>query len=353
MIRDRWLFGRKTKSFTLQWHLTNACPFHCRHCYDRSDRKELSLDQSLKVLTDVQSFCRKKRVSPHFSLTGGDPFYYSHIWELLDAITKARVPFSILGNPIDSNTIRRLMDVELPVYYQVSLEGLPEHNDAMRGSGHFDQVMKFLNDARKFNLTTHVMLTLTRANIHQVIPLAQTLRGLTARFTFNRLSAVGEAVELEMPDKQQFVEFMKQYLAESRTNPLLGFKDNLFNIIRSHFHRRLFPGCTGFGCGAAFNFVALLPDGEVYACRKYPSSIGNIHNLSLKQIYDSPPAKQYRQGVRACQSCRLIKKCGGCPAVSFGYGLRPLQDRDPYCFLSDRSTYLNNISNNGKHYSST
>ena len=35
MIRDRWFFGRATRSFTLQWHLTNACPFHCRHCYDR------------------------------------------------------------------------------------------------------------------------------------------------------------------------------------------------------------------------------------------------------------------------------------------------------------------------------
>ena len=31
-----------------------------------------------------------------------------------------------------------------------------------------------------------------------------------------------------------------------------------------------FGGCTGFGCGAAFNFMAVLPDGEVHACRKVP-----------------------------------------------------------------------------------
>ena len=30
-----------------------------------------------------------------------------------------------------------------------------------------------------------------------------------------------------------------------RLNPVLGFKDNLFNIIRDRFKRPLFPGCTG------------------------------------------------------------------------------------------------------------
>jgi selenobiotic family peptide radical SAM maturase len=341
MIRDRWFFARKTKTFTLQWHLTNACHYHCRHCYDRSDRHELGLVQALEVLADLAAFCRKKRVAPRLSLSGGDPVLYSHFWELLDAIAKARIPFSILGNPIDSKTIRRLLDIQSPGYYQVSLEGLREHNDTMRGSGHFDRVMDFLVEARKHDLTTHVMLTLTRANLDQVILLGESLRGLTARFTFNRLSTVGEAVELEMPNKRQFVDFLKQYLAASRTNPVLGFKDNLFNIIRSHFRRRLYPGCTGYGCGAAFNFVALLPDGEVHACRKYPSALGNIGRSSLEEIYDSQIAQQYRNGVQACRNCRLRRVCGGCPAVSFGQGLDPLVDCDSYCFLSECSEYLN------------
>jgi selenobiotic family peptide radical SAM maturase len=333
MIRDRWFFARKTKSFTLQWHLTNACSNHCRHCYDRSDRKEISLEKSLDVLADLVAFCRKKRVAPRLSLSGGDPLMYSHFWELLEAVAASGIPYSILGNPIDSTTIRRLFDIQSPEYYQVSLEGLREHNDAIRGAGNFDRVMDFLIEARKRDLTTHVMLTLTRANIDQVLPLGEALRGLTTRFTFNRLAAVGEAVDLEMPDKRRFVEFLQEYLAASRMNPVLGFKDNLFNIIRSRFHRRLFPGCTGFGCGAAFNFVALLPDGEVHACRKYPSPLGNVLLSSLEGIYDLPIARRYRQGVQACQKCRLRRACGGCPAVSYGHGLKPLEDRDPDCFV--------------------
>jgi selenobiotic family peptide radical SAM maturase len=181
------------------------------------------------------------------------------------------------------------------------------------------------------------MLTLTRANVDQVILLGEQLRGLTARFTFNRVSQVGGAADLEPPTQGQFVELLNRYLVARRTNPVLACKDNLFNIVRLQFRRRPFPGCTGFGCGAAFNFVALLPDGEVHACRKYPSLIGDVRRAGLEAIYDSTAARRYRSGALACRGCRLRRVCGGCPAVAYGQGLDPLKDRDPYCFISQRS----------------
>jgi selenobiotic family peptide radical SAM maturase len=337
MIREGWFRGRRTRNFTLQWHLTNACPFECRHCYDRSDRRELDLPQALAVLDDFQAFCRRRRVRPHISLSGGDPLVCGHFWELYQAIANADVPVSNLGNPTSAQTIERLLDIHPPVYYQVSLEGLQEHNDAIRGTGQFSRVMTFLTVARGLGLTTHVMLTLTRANLDQVLALGEALRGLTARFTFNRLSQVGNAAEqeLQLPDKRQFVRLLRQYLVARRTNPLLGVKDNLFGILRGRTGRRPFSGCTGFGCGAAFNFVALLPDGEVHACRKYPSPLGNIRTAGLGTIYNSPIARQYRAGPVACRGCRLRDNCRGCPAVVYGQGLDPLLDRDPYCFVDE------------------
>ena len=333
MIREHWLLGRKCGSFTLQWHLTNACRFHCRHCYDRSNRSEPSLEETLKTLADLQTFGRRHRVKCQLSLSGGDPLRYSHFWELYRAIAAAMLPVSILGNPIAPAEIEKLLAIHPPFYYQVSLEGLREHNDAIRGPGHYDQTMAFLADARRLGLPTLVMLTLTKANLEQVLPLAEELRGLTHRFNFNRLAQVGEGASLELPSREDYAGFLERYLVARRCNPLLGVKDNLFNIIRRRYRRPLFPGCTGFGCGAAFNFVALLPDGEVHACRKYPSPIGNLHQASLEEIYDSPIARRYRQGATACQGCRLRKTCGGCPAVTFGQGLDPLEDKDPFCFF--------------------
>lgn len=333
MICDGWFSGRATRSFTLQWHLTNACSFHCRHCYDRSDRRELDLPRALAVLDDFLAFCRKRRVAPRLCLTGGDPMAYSHFWLLYEAIAKASVSISILGNPVSAETIERLLAVQRPVYYQVSLEGLREHNDAVRGEGHFDQAFEFLVATRGLRLPTHVMLTLTAANIDQVLPLAESLRGLTERFTFNRLSQVGNGADLELPDKRRFVQFLRQYLAARRTNPVLGFKENLFGILWRG--RRPFRGCTGYGCGAAFNFVALLPDGEVHACRKYPSPLGNIQTASFDAIYDSPAAQQHCAIPTGCRGCQLRQYCRGCRAVVYGQGLDPHHDRDPYCFVEE------------------
>lgn len=336
MLRDRLLFGRKSRVFTLQWHLTNACPFHCKHCYDRSHRAELPFDRALDVLDLLEAFCRRKRVEGRVSLTGGDPFLYPFFWELYEAIARRRFPVTVLGNPVSRDDLKRLIAIRKPLYYQVSLEGLQPNNDAIRGLGHFERVISFLEYADDLGLKTHVMLTLTRANLRDVIPLGGYLRDRAYRFTFNRLARTGEAVCIEMPTKEEYRGFLKEYVRAARRNSIFGFKDNCFNILRHHGGRPLLPGCTGSGCGAAFNFVAILPDGEVHACRKLPSPIGNIKTMTLTEVYESAEAKRYRGGPTACRKCPIRNACGGCPAVTYGFGLDPLEDVDPYCFFRER-----------------
>lgn len=335
LIQNKRLPAPKIKTFTLQWHLTNACRFHCRHCYDRSERQGLPLKRALQIISDLEYFCKRCRIKAHISFSGGDPLLSPYFWELYRVASEKKIQVSILGNPVSREIIRRLLEIQPPASYQVSLEGLCQHNDYMRGEGHYDQTFLFLKEARKAGLRTHVMLTLTSANLDQVIPLGEQLRGITPRFTFNRLSQVGEAAKLHLPSKQEYIGFLRQYESACRTNPVLACKDNLFNIIQYQASRSYGRGCTGYGCGAAFNFVALLPDGQVHACRKYPSLIGNILNMGLFELYNSSAAQTYREGSLACRQCRIRNVCGGCPAVTYGCGLDPLVERDPYCFIHD------------------
>ena len=114
---------------------------------------------------------------------------------------------------------------------------------------------------------------------------------------------------------------------------MIGLKDNLFNITRMKQGRELFGGCTGFGCGAAFNFFAVLPDGEAHACRKFPSPIGNVLEQGIAGAYDSDAAKKYRNGCNACTACTIRPVCGGCLAVAHGCGLNVFEEKDPFCFM--------------------
>lgn len=331
MLSDRRWRTRKTDCFTLQWHLTHACEYACAHCYDRSRRDCLSLERAVDVVEQLLAFCASRKLCSQLCFTGGNPVFYPHFFELYAYASERVNRVSILGNPLAREQLERIIAIRAPAYYQVSLEGLDGHNDSIRGAGHFARTLQFLSVLRELGVPSHVMLTLTQQNCSELLPLAEQLRHLADHFTFNRLSEVGNGAALLPCSGQQLEDLYRRYLHAMRNNPILRLKDNLFNVIRAERGGRVFGGCTGHGCGAAFNFLALLPDGELHACRKFPSPVGDVVRQGLEASYRSPMAKRYRTGCTSCRWCRLRNVCGGCLAVTYGRGLDPLRHRDPDC----------------------
>ncbi|MEN8190833.1 MAG: thio(seleno)oxazole modification radical SAM maturase SbtM [Thermodesulfobacteriota bacterium] len=321
-----------TPTFTLQWHLTQNCDLHCRHCYDRSDRTTMTLDQGLHVLDELYDFCQAHHVFTQISFTGGNPLLHPDFNTLYREAADRGFLTAILGNPMPEKSITPILEVQELEFYQISLEGLEEHNDYIRGKGHFQRAFTFLDLLKELGVFSMVMLTLTRDNQDQVLELAELLRDRVDLFTFNRLSMVGEGAALASAPVKGYRDFLRQYSEAARDNPCMRLKDNLFNLLRYQCDEPLLGGCAGRGCGAAFNFVSLLPDGEIHACRKLPSYLGNLYTSSLDEIYHSTPAQRYRMGSEACSSCEIRPVCGGCPAVSYGQGLDIFKDRDPHCF---------------------
>ncbi len=323
--------------FTLQWHITQACELKCRHCYDRSRRSPLTMKTALRVLDELRGFCRERFVGGQVTFSGGNPLLYPRFLELYRAAVDRGFYTVILGNPAPRETIERIAAIRRPDAFQVSLEGLEAHNDSIRGRGTFRRALEFLDILRELRIYSMVMLTLTRDNLDQVLPLAELLQGRADLFSFNRLALVGEGASLSLPGRAEYVAFLAAYLEAAKRNPVMGLKDNLLNIHRHACGEPLFGGCAGFGCGAAFNFLTLLPDGEVHACRKFPSLIGNLRERSLAEIYDSDLARRYRAGSEACRGCAIRAVCGGCLASTYSLGLDVFTRRDPYCFMDRKA----------------
>ena len=165
VVREREFLESPT--FTLQWHITQACDLHCKHCYDRSPRSPLTWEQGMKILNDLDRFCREKRVQGQVSFTGGNPLLHPQFNELYQAAEELGFGTAILGNPTSRERLREIRAIGEPHFFQVSLEGLREHNDWIRGPGHFDRVMAFLEVLRALDIYSMVMLTLTRDNRDQ------------------------------------------------------------------------------------------------------------------------------------------------------------------------------------------
>jgi len=295
----------------------------------------MTLEQGIRILDDARRFCRDRHVMKAVSFTGGNPFLYPNFSDLYQAASERGFSIGILGNPTEREKIEQLISIQKPTHFQISLEGLQEQNDFIRGEGHFKRVMAFLKVLRELDIFSMVMLTLTKNNMHEIIPLAEILNEHADRFHFNRLSMVGEGVNLILPEKEEYLVFLDAYEKAVQKYPILGLKDNMLSILEYKKGCRPFGGCTTFGCGAAFNFLAVLSDGEVHACRKFPSPIGNIYHQSIAELYDSPHAQRYRAGCRECYPCKLHPVCGGCLAVAYSMGCNVLEEKDPFCFIND------------------
>jgi selenobiotic family peptide radical SAM maturase len=106
--------------FTLQWHLTQTCDLHCKHCYDRSDRYSLRLQEGLEILDDFSRFCEKRHVRGQISFTGGNPLLYPRFPALYRAAKERNLNVAILGNPAPRERIDELAAIQPPLFYQIS-----------------------------------------------------------------------------------------------------------------------------------------------------------------------------------------------------------------------------------------
>lgn len=87
------------------------------------------------------------------------------------------------------------------------------------------------------------------------------------------------------------------------------------------------------GCNCGIRHMTLLPDGTVYACRRFESPIGNIYKQRFKDIFLSPEMNKYRQiqKLAGCKECELLNYCRGCHAVVAGT-TGDFFDKDPQCW---------------------
>ncbi len=331
MLRDRLTGGRRAGAFTLQWHLTSACGLRCAHCYDEDPRPPLGLAAAERILDDLVAFCARRAVPGQVCFTGGDPLLHPEFLAIWRAATARGLDLAILGNPATRDRVEAIVAVRRPRVWQVSLEGFEATNDAVRGAGSYARTVAFLDLLRDLGVRAHVMLTLTAANVAEALPLAEALRGRYCRFAFSRLARTGRGASVEPVARAAWTAFAARWSEAAARDRRLALKDGLLNLAQDDAGRPPSGGCTGAGCGAAFNFLAVLPDGEVHACRKLPSRVGHLAQASLEEIWSSPDARRWRAGSLGCRGCRLRARCGGCPAVTHGEGLDPLADRDPTC----------------------
>lgn len=336
--------------FVLQWHITHRCDHRCTHCYqERFDSEELPVDRLLEVAAQFSRFLDTRNppgsegfVSGQLTITGGEPLFYRDISFLLQRIRTdyPRLHLAVLSNGslIDTTAASWLAGLK-PDFVQLSLEGSEAAHDAIRGKGDYQRVIQALRCLNSADVPTMVSFTAHGNNYREFPAVVQAAQECGAmRVWSDRWIPLGETAEgngvLSAGETRDFFTIMDT-MRRSAT-------DGIFPKTEVAMHRALqflVGGGRPYSCQAGRRLLAVMPNGDVYPCRRMPVSVGNVFQQPLETIYEESPLLRMLRSDDAipaeCRSCFYAKACrGGLRCLSHAITGDPFR-KDPGCWFHE------------------
>lgn len=332
--------------FAFQWHITDSCDQRCDHCYIFSEGHphliEMPLDKAEEVIRQCVDMCKKIERLPYFYITGGDPLLHHNFWEIIDKLKKRDIPFTILGNPfhITDSVSQRLKENGCQKY-QLSIDGLRETHDSIRKPGSFDTTLKAIRILHRNGLRTAVMTTVSETNIDEIDKIVDIVVDLKVDvFAFARYCLTSEE-KITHVSPQRYRDFLNSMWTKfeeyKNAGTIFNLKDHLWTLFL--YEKGLFkipvktpPDSILGGCNCADSHFTILPDGNVMACRRFESIVGNMFTKPIQELWGRE-MDYYRQydKFEKCSKCELFQFCRGCPAVAYGYH-HSFYAPDPQCW---------------------
>lgn len=336
--------------FAFQIHITDECDQRCKHCYIFSaDSHKKLTSMSLKdfkdLLANCLDFCQMYERQPYFYLTGGDPILHKKFWQILELVKTNGIPFTIMGNPFHLNdaVCRKLKDYGCEKY-QMSLDGLKDTHDWFRKSGSFNATLSKIDCIKRAGIRSVIMSTVSDKNINEIPAIIDTVAksGVDVYAFARYCPANDEKSNHIFPDEYKNLlsicdKKFKEY-EESGCDTYFNRKDHLWTLYEYEQGTFKIPqdakeGMIYEGCNCGNSHLTILPNGDIYACRRVPNSkVGNVFEDRLADIWVCE-MEQYRDYTKfkKCSKCELLAWCRGCPAVSASY-TDDFYEADPQCW---------------------
>ncbi|GAB6181406.1 hypothetical protein JCM14036_27250 [Desulfotomaculum defluvii] len=334
--------------FAFQWHITDSCDQRCQHCYIFSENqnlpvKEMSYQDIQSVLNNCVEMCRKLNRIPYFYITGGDPILHKDFWHVLELLKSQNIAFSILGNPfhLDDEVCRRLKYYGCE-RYQLSIDGLRDTHDFIRKPGSFDTTLEKIRCLREAGIRAVIMTTVSNTNIKEIPEIIDLVVEKQADvFAFARYcpTSFDKSTHIAPEEYKEFLEVCwKKFEYYKDSGTTFNLKDHLWTLFL--YEKGLFTIPEGLddatiydGCNCGNCHITILPNGDIYACRRFESLIGNALTDQLYNIFLGEKMDQYREysNFEKCSKCELLRFCRGCPAVTYGY-THNFYGTDPQCW---------------------
>lgn len=258
-------------------HVTKVCNLHCSYCYFSAREplpNETTTDEFNRLWPEMVAVRPQKVV-----FTGGEPLLRSDILDLLRGLRDADPEHHVLrclntnGHLVTPELARELVGLADEV--RVSLDAMPERNDAIRGKGNVEAAVRALECYYAVGFEPKVLITVTSHSLPDLEELLCFLiKKKITRINLNNFRPIGRGKgyrewQAEPKEIQSAVTRAWKRCCPDQPPPPEPPKPEI--------HRH---------CGVG-QFLNIFPNGDVFPCHVLTDRefrIGNVREQSLLDI---------------------------------------------------------------------
>ena len=284
--------NRKKYNCNIPWLIlfdpTSACNMHCEGCWSGTygHKSNLTFEDMDKIVT------QGKELGVYlYLLTGGEPLVKKK--EIIQLAEKHNdVEFAIFSNStlIDDAFCKELVRLG-NITFLLSIEGTPETNDARRGAGHFEAVMKAMDLLKKYGIVFGTSICYTKYNVEAVTSdeffKMITDKGARFGFYFHYMPVGNNAVTDLLPTMEQ-----RKYMIDRIRYIRSDECDIDFYPMDFQNDGEYVGGCIAGGR----NYFHINSNGDAEPCVFIHYSNTNIHDNSILEMLQSPLFMAYHEG---------------------------------------------------------
>ncbi len=245
------------------------------------------------------------------NITGGEPTLRKELPEIVRILNKKTNRLEISTNGYFTDRLVGIAEEFPDITIRVSVEGLPELNDKLRGlKNGFDHALRSILRLKKMGMCDiGFAMTLSGENCHDLLDIYTLVSNLDVEFAnavvhnsfyFHKTdNKIHNPAEVE----EKMIQFMEALLRSPRRKLKKRAKDWFRAYLNLGLLRHVQDKPRPIACGAGTDTFFVDPRGMVVACNgsEEPFTMGDLNTQDFDEIWNSDQAKRVREQVKNCK----------------------------------------------------
>lgn len=286
--------------------VTYRCNSKCSMCFTwkHPSKKEEEIQAE-----DLHTLPRMVRLN----ITGGEPFLKDDLGEILDVVKKKAKRVVISSNGFLTKKTLEVMRSHRDVGIRISLDGISETHDEIRGvEGVYQKAINTLKGLKELEIRDlGIAVTVSERNEKDLVALYRIARenGVELATAILHNAYYFHNEDNFILDKNKVESGLRELISEFLKSP---YPKDWF---RAYFTQGLIEYMNGqtrrMKCTMASDSFFIDPYGFVRPCNVMDFPFGNIKEKAFYEIWESPQALEARKKVDSCtRNCWMIGSVG-------------------------------------------